>query len=172
MAETDNGAAATGDGLADDGQPQVGVLAQYVKDLSFENPNAPRSLQNLSQSQPQMEVNVNVNARKLADDVFEVDLKIEVSAKQGSDTAFVVDLLYGGLFGLRNLPEENLEAFLIVSAPTLLFPFARRVIADATRDGGFPPLLLEPVDFAALYMQQRQTAVGSGPSILDGGLPN
>jgi preprotein translocase subunit SecB len=119
-----------------------------------------------------MEVNVNVNARKLADDVFEVDLKIEVTAKQASETAFVVDLLYGGLFGVRNLPDENLEAFLVVSAPTLLFPFARRVIADATRDGGFPPLMLEPVDFTALYMQQRAAMAPSGPSIVDGGLPN
>jgi preprotein translocase subunit SecB len=171
MAETENGVdGAAGD--AQDTQPQVGVIAQYVKDLSFENPNAPRSLQNLAQAQPQMEVNVNVNARKLADDVFEVDLKIEVTAKQGTDTAFVIDLLYGGLFGVRNLPDENLEAFLIVSAPTLLFPFARRVIADATRDGGFPPLMLEPVDFTALYMQQRQAMAPGGPSIVDGGLPN
>jgi preprotein translocase subunit SecB len=171
MAETENGV----DGAAVDAQdmqPQVGVIAQYVKDLSFENPNAPRSLQNLAQAQPQMEVNVNVNARKLADDVFEVDLKIEVTAKQGAETAFVVDLLYGGLFGVRNLPDENLEAFLVVSAPTLLFPFARRVIADATRDGGFPPLMLEPVDFTALYMQQREAMAKSGPSIVDGGLPN
>jgi preprotein translocase subunit SecB len=171
MAETENGIDdAAGD--AQDTQPQVGVIAQYVKDLSFENPNAPRSLQNLAQTQPQMEVNVNVNARKLADDVFEVDLKIEVTAKQGAETAFVVDLLYGGLFGVRNLPDENLEAFLVVSAPTLLFPFARRVIADSTRDGGFPPLMLEPVDFTALYMQQRQAMGPGGPSIVDGGLPN
>lgn len=171
MAETDNGTAGPQDG-GDDTQPQVGVLAQYVKDLSFENPNAPRSLQNLGQAQPQIEVNVNVNVRKLGDDVYEVDLKIEAGAKHGTETAFVVDLLYGGLFGVRNLPEENMEAFLVVSAPTLLFPFARRVIADATRDGGFPPLMLEPVDFAALYLQQRQAAGGAGPSITAGGLPN
>jgi preprotein translocase subunit SecB len=171
MAETDNGA--TPPDAAENDSPQVGVLAQYVKDLSFENPNAPRSLQQLTQAQPQIEVNVNVNARKLGDDVYEVDLKIEVGAKQGTDIAFMVDLLYGGLFGVRNLPEDNLEAFLVVSAPTLLFPYARRVISDATRDGGFPPLLLEPVDFAALYMQQRQAQVGgNGSSIVEGGLPN
>jgi preprotein translocase subunit SecB len=171
MAETDNGATPPEAEASD--APQVGVLAQYVKDLSFENPNAPRSLQTLAQAQPQIEVNVNVNARKLGDDVYEVDLKIEVGAKQGTDIAFMVDLLYAGLFGVRNLPEENLEAFLIVSAPTLLFPYARRVISDATRDGGFPPLLLEPVDFAALYMSQRQGQVGStGGSIVEGGLPN
>jgi preprotein translocase subunit SecB len=170
MAENEENGAAPQDEQSD--LPQVGVLAQYVKDLSFENPNAPRSLQQLQTAQPKIEVNVNVNARKMADDVFEVDLKIEVSAKQGTDTAFLVDLLYAGLFGVRNLPDENLEAFLIVSAPTLLFPFARRVIADVTRDGGFPPMMLEPVDFAALYMQQRQNQAAGGPSITDGGLIN
>ena len=134
----------------------IGVLAQYVKDLSFENPNAPASLQKLQQSQPQINVNVNVGARKVADDVYEVDLKIDVTARQESETAFVVDLLYSGLFGLRNFPEEQLEPFLVVSAPSLLFPYARRVISDATRDGGFPPLMLEPVDFGGLYLQQKQ----------------
>jgi preprotein translocase subunit SecB len=170
MAETENGDATLESGVTD--APQVGVLAQYVKDLSFENPNAPQSLQAQQQAQPQIEVNVNVNARKLGDDVYEVDLKIEVAAKQGATVTFMIDLLYGGLFGVRNLPEENLEAFLVVSAPTLLFPYARRVISDATRDGGFPPLLLEPVDFGTLYLQQRQTAGGNGPSIVDGGLLN
>ena len=133
----------------------IGVLAQYVKDLSFENPNAPRSLQMLQQTQPQIQVNVNVGAKKVADDVYEVDLKIDVTAKQEEETAFVVDLLYSGLFGLRNFPEEQLEPFLIVSAPSLLFPYARRIVSDATRDGGFPPLMLEPVDFGGLYLQQK-----------------
>jgi preprotein translocase subunit SecB len=153
------------DGLA--GQelnPIVQILAQYVKDLSFENPNAPRSLQQLGQQgQPKIEVNVNVNARKLGDDVFEVDLKIEASAKaqQGDETTFVVDLLYSGLFGVRNLPDEALEPFLVVEAPRILFPFARRIIADATRDGGFPPLLMEPIDFASLYLNQRPELLGN-----------
>jgi preprotein translocase subunit SecB len=133
----------------------VSVIAQYVKDLSFENPNAPRSLQLLAQTQPAINVNVNVGARKISDDSYEVDLKVEVTAKQNEDTAFVVDLLYSGLFGLRNFPEDQLEPFLVVSAPSLLFPFARRVIADATRDGGFPPLMLEPMDFGGLYLQQK-----------------
>ncbi len=147
--------------------PQVGVLAQYVKDLSFENPNAPGSLQKLQQVQPKIDVNVNVNARKLADDVYEVDLKIEVSAKQEEETAFVVDLLYAGLFGIRGLPEDQLEAFLVVSAPSLLFPFARRVIADATRDGGYPPLMLEPMDFGGLYMQQRGSNIEGAPAAVN-----
>jgi preprotein translocase subunit SecB len=133
----------------------VSVIAQYVKDLSFENPNAPRSLQMLAQTQPAINVNVNVGARKIDDTTYEVDLKVEVTAKQEADTAFVVDLLYSGLFALRNFPDEQLEPFLVVSAPSLLFPFARRVIADATRDGGFPPLMLEPMDFGGLYLQQK-----------------
>jgi preprotein translocase subunit SecB len=137
-----------------DASPQVGIIAQYVKDLSFENPNAPRSFQN--QAQPQIEVNVNVQARRQGEDVFEVDLKIECIAKGDGQTAFVVDLLYSGLFGLRNIPDEALEPFLVVEAPRILFPFARRIIADASRDGGFPPLLLEPIDFATLYMAQRE----------------
>lgn len=144
----------------EDTNPQAGVLGQYVKDLSFENPNAPRSLQQMGTVQPQMQVNVNVQGRKIGEDVYEVDLKIEATARQGADTAFVVDLLYAGLFGLRNMPEEALEPFLVVTAPTLLFPFARRIIADATRDGGFMPLMLEPIDFGALYLQRQQGANG------------
>jgi len=143
-----------------DTQPQVGIVAQYVKDLSFENPNAPRAFQ--MQGQPQIEVNVNVQARRVSDDMYEVDLKVEATAKAEGQTSFIVDLLYSGLFGLRNIPEEALEPFLVVEAPRILFPFARRIIADATRDGGFPPLLLEPIDFAALYMAQRQAQMGEG----------
>lgn len=152
MAEDSNGQDQT------HADPQVSVLAQYTKDLSFENPNAPAALQRLQQVQPKIEVNVNVGARKLGDDVYEVELKILINAKQEADTAFVVDLLYAGLFGIRNLPEDQLEPFLVVSAPTLLFPFARRIVADMTRDGGYPPLMLEPVDFGGLYLQQRGAA--------------
>lgn len=160
MADTDTGTTETPAVNGADTQPQVGILAQYVKDLSFENPNAPRSFQ--SQGQPQIEINVNVQARRAGEDMFEVDLKIEASAKTEGQTSFIVDLLYGGLFGLRNVPDEALEPFLIVEAPRILFPFARRIIADVTRDGGFPPLLLEPIDFAALYMAQRQAQAAEG----------
>ena len=155
----DNDASATSDQpLANgaDTSPQVGILAQYVKDLSFENPNAPRSFQ--MEGQPRVEVNVNVGARRAGDDVYEVDLKINATARFDEGVAYAAELLYGGVFGLRNIPEEALEPFLIVEAPRLLFPFARRIIADATRDGGFAPLLLDPIDFAALYMAQRDAA--------------
>jgi len=138
----------------EDTNPQVAILAQYTKDMSFENPNAPASLQ--AAGQPQIEVNVNVNAKAVGENVFEVELKMGATAKQqDGQTSFIVELLYAGLFGLRNIPEEALEPFLIVEAPRMLFPFARRIMADATRDGGFPPLMLEPIDFASLYLAQR-----------------
>jgi len=136
----------------DDGSPQVGMISQYVKDLSFENPNAPAVYQ--WQSQPQIEVQFNIGTQRLGEDIYEVALKIEVIARAESNTAFAVDLLYAGLFGIRNLPEEQLQPFLLAEAPRLLFPFARRVVADAIRDGGFPPLVLDPIDFGALYMQR------------------
>ncbi|MCH8684022.1 protein-export chaperone SecB [Pedomonas mirosovicensis] len=144
----------------EDTTPQVGILAQYVKDLSFENPNAPQSLQNAG-AQPRIEVNVNVGVRRVADEAYEVDLRIEAIARHEAQKAFQVELMYSGLFALKNVPEEALEPFLLVEAPRMLFPFARRIIADCTRDGGFPPLLLDPIDFAALFVQQRQANGGA-----------
>jgi preprotein translocase subunit SecB len=141
----------------DDGDqplPQVSILTQYIKDLSFENPNAPGSLQ--STEQPRIDVNVAVNAKRASDNVYEVELKISAKAVAGETTAFVIDLLYAGLFGLANVPDEALEPFLIIEAPRIIFPFARRIIADSVRDGGFPPLMLDPIDFASLYMAQQQ----------------
>jgi preprotein translocase subunit SecB len=147
-ASPENGFDAGGDAL-----PQVAIITQYVKDLSFENPNAPGSLQ--VQSQPRIDVNVGVNARKAADEVFEVELKISAKADVDGIAAFMVELLYAGLFGLKNVPEEALEPFCIIEAPRILFPFARRIIADAVRDGGFPPLMLDPIDFGQLYLAQQ-----------------
>jgi len=142
-------------GAADGNQtgPQIGLIAQYVKDLSFENPNSPATLQ--SEERPQIDVTINVNARRVGDEGYEVELKISITAKQGDTNAFIVELVYAGLFGIRNMTDENLEPFLLIECPRLIFPFARRIIADATRDGGFPPLMLDPVDFAYLYQQQR-----------------
>jgi len=138
----------------EDNAPQVGILTQYVKDLSFENPNAPMVYQ--WQDQPRIDVQFNIGSNAVSEDVYEVALKIEVSAKAGEQTAFAVELVYAGLFGLRNIPAEQLQPFLLAEAPRILFPFARRVISDAVRDGNFPPLMLEPIDFAALYMAQAQ----------------
>jgi len=139
-------------GNGEDNLPQVGMIAQYVKDLSFENPNAPQVYQ--WQGQPRIDVQFNIGAQTVADDVHEVALKVDVSAMAADKTAFQVELVYAGLFGIRNVPEEQVQPFLLAEAPRLLFPFARRVLADAIRDGNFPPLLLEPIDFGALYMAQ------------------
>lgn len=133
--------------------PQVGVISQYVKDLSFENPAAPAVYQ--WQGQPQIDIQFNIGAATVGEEVHEVSLKIEVTARADQGTAFKVDVLYAGLFAIRNLPEEQLQPFLLAEAPRILFPFARRVISDAVRDGGFPPLMLDPIDFATLYMHRQ-----------------
>jgi preprotein translocase subunit SecB len=159
----------TNAGNGNDGLPQVGILAQYVKDLSFENPNAPAVFQ--WQGQPQMDVQVNIGVSGVGQDVHEVVLKIEVEAKGDQGVAFRVEILYAGLFALRNIPEEQLQPFLLAEAPRLLFPFARRIIADTVVDGGFPPLLLDPIDFAGLYMQSaaQQQAEATGNQFGDTG---
>ncbi|MCP1468360.1 preprotein translocase subunit SecB [Sphingobium sp. OAS761] len=137
-----------------DTSPQIALISQYVKDLSFENPNAPAVYQ--WQDQPQIDVQFNIGADKVSDDVVEVALKIEVKAVAPQGTAFAVELLYAALFGMRNVPEDQVQPFMLAEAPRLIFPFARRVLADAIRDGGFPPLLLDPIDFGTLYMQQAE----------------
>lgn len=154
MDEQDQGFVTSQQPLAngEDTAPAAGLISQYVKDLSFENPNAPAIYQN--QMAPGIDVQFNIAANQVADEVHEVVLKIDVRADADGQTAFIVDLSYAGLFGLRNIPDEHVQPFLLGEAPRLLFPFARRVVADTIRDGGFPPLLLEPIDFGALYMQQ------------------
>jgi len=163
MAEQD-GANGAGEQALDaaDTAPQIGVIAQYVKDLSFENPNAPAVYQ--WQGQPQMDVQFNIGSQPVGQDLHEVVLKVDIAAKADEGTAFQMELLYGGLFALRNLPAEQLQPFLLAEAPRILFPFARRIISDATIDAGFPPLLLDPIDFASLYMQRaaQQQAESTG----------
>jgi len=157
MAE-DQGAPQT-DGLAGDvngNAPQVGILAQYVKDLSFENPSAPAVFQ--WQGQPQMDVQVNIGAQAVGNDVHEVQLKIDVTANTEQGTAFRAELLYAGLFALRNVPVEQIQPFLLAEGPRLLFPFARQISSETVINGGFPPLLLDPIDFGGLYMQRAAHA--------------
>ena len=136
--------------------PQVGVIAQYVKDLSFENPSAPAVYQ--WQSQPRMDVQVNIGAQAVGDDVHEVQLKVDVTAAADQGIAFKVELLYAGLFAMRNIPDEQLQAFLLAEGPRLLFPFARQIISETVINGGFPPLLLDPIDFGGLYMPRAAPA--------------
>ena len=137
--------------------PSLNVLAQYVKDLSFENPNAPNSLAP-QETQPQISINVNVGAQPLSATEFDVELKLEARAAIGETLIFNVELLYGGLFRIQNVPEEHLHPFVLIECPRLLFPFARQILADQTRNGGFPPLMLDPIDFVALYQQNAATA--------------
>jgi preprotein translocase subunit SecB len=144
--------AATGNGA--DNQPVAGILSQYVKDLSVENPNAPASYQ--WQSVPNIDLQFNIAAQQISEEVHEVELKIKVSAKSEEGDLYLIELAYAGLLGLRNMPEEHSHAFLYAEAPRLLFPFARRVIADATRDLGFQPLMVDPIDFNGLYLAQMQ----------------
>ena len=142
----------------------INILAQYVKDLSFENPRAPASLQS-NQGQPAIDISVNVAVNDHEqDNVYEVVLNLrgKGATKEGEDVSFIVELSYGGLFSLQNVPQEHLNLFLVVEAPRLIFPFARRVFADAVRDGGFPPLMLDPIDFAQLYMAQQQRMAQQG----------
>ena len=135
-----------------DTMPAAGIIQQYIKDLSVENPNAPESFQ--WQDPPQIDVQFNIGARELNPEVSEVELKIAVTSKCQGDTAFIIDLSYCGLIGMRNMEDTHKHAFTYAEAPRILFPFARRVISDAVRDAGFPPLLLEPVDFNGIYLQQ------------------
>jgi len=153
MADQDLLNSGNGSGETNDG-PQAATLAQYIKDLSIENPNAPQVYQ--WQEQPRVDVQFNLDVQRASDEVHEVVMKLEVSARSDSGVQFLVELSYAGLFGLRNFPEEAMGPFLLVEAPRMLFPFARQIIADATQNTGFPPLLLDGIDFGAAYIAQLQ----------------
>jgi preprotein translocase subunit SecB len=164
--DTDN--APTGNG--EDTLPVAGLLSQYIKDLSVENPKAPESFQ--WTEQPQIDVQFNIGARKINEEISDVELKVLASAKTAQGTAYIVELAYCGLVGMRNMADEQKHAFTYAEAPRILFPFARRVIADAVRDAGFAPLLLDPIDFTALYLQQlqhRQEQEAQGEAAAPGG---
>lgn len=138
-------------------QPQIRILAQFIRDLSFENPNAPESLR-ATEFPPNIDLGVEMNAKGRPDGFYEVDLKLTARAQRADATVFQVELLYGGLFELNGFSEEQLEVILLIECPRFLFPFARRIIADLTAEGGYPPLHLEPIDFAAVYAAQRAQA--------------
>jgi preprotein translocase subunit SecB len=169
--ENPPGGAVPPQGQADQPQgvpAQLALVVQFLKDLSFENPRAPESLGG-NQSVPQIQVGVDVQARRRNEEQYEVELHITATAQRENDTTFMVEMVYGGVFVLRNIPEQSLQPVLLIECPRLLFPFARRILADVTRDGGFPPLLLDPIDFTALYRrqmmrQQPGAAEGSPPA--------
>ena len=142
-AVTDNNAAS----------PSLNILAQYVKDFSFENPGAPRSLQARDKA-PAINISVNVNANPLAESDFDVILSLNAEAKDGDKVLFNAELAYGGVFRITGFPQEHMLPVLFIECPRLLFPFARQIIADATRNGGFPPLMIDPIDFAQMFQQR------------------
>ncbi|WP_305097079.1 protein-export chaperone SecB [Croceibacterium aestuarii] len=149
---TDLNPGAGGNGA--DTAPVAGIISQYVKDLSVENPKAPESFQ--WNAQPELDVQFNIGATPVNDEVTEVELKVSCTAKTDQGTAYIVELSYCGLVGMRNMPDDQKHMFSYAEAPRFLFPFARAVIANAVRDAGFAPLMLDPIDFQGLYLQQLQ----------------
>jgi preprotein translocase subunit SecB len=143
----------TNGGPAPNQQPQLSVVAQYIKDFSFENPNAPQSL-TPGTTPPQIGIQINVNAKPLSENDIEVTLKLDGKAENGGNLLFQFELEFAGVFRIQNVPQESLNAVVLIECPRLLFPFAREVVATTVRNGGFPPLLLDPVDFVGLYRQK------------------
>ena len=155
------GAGATG--------PTLNIVGQYIKDLSFENPRAPQSILG-GAGQPKFNVSINVGVNKQADDVYAIELTFNAKAERESGVLFNVELIYGGLFRLKNWPEAQLPPMLMIECPRILFPFARQVLANVTQAGGFPPLLMDPVDFTQIYRQNMaqmaaQQAGGTVPPV-------
>ena len=141
--------------------PSLSVLGQYVKDFSFENPNAPASLR--GEGQPTMQIGINLGVAQQAESDYEVTLKLEGKAERTGSVLFAFELSFAGLLRVQNVPPEHLQAVLMIEGPRLLFPFAREIVATAVRNGGFAPLLLDPVDFVALYQQRMAAQTGAQP---------
>jgi preprotein translocase subunit SecB len=146
----------------DGSAPGIRIMAQFIRDLSFENPRAPESLR-ASAVQPQIDLGVEMSARARPDELYEVDLKLTASAQNNGDPIFTVELLYGGLFQINGVAPENMEQVLLIECPRFLFPFARRLIAEMTSDGGFPPFMIDPIDFAVVYAA-RQAEMAKTPA--------
>jgi preprotein translocase subunit SecB len=147
------GTDATKNGNGSKAQPTLNVLAQYVKDLSFESPGAPNSLRARDKA-PGINISVNVGANPLSEKEFDVNLTLNAKANFDKEVLFNVELVYGGVFRIDGFPQEHMLPILFIECPRLLFPFARQIIADATRNGGFPPLMLDPIDFAQMFQQK------------------
>jgi len=155
MAETENAADGKPAGAAAGQSVQVRVGGQYIKDLSFENPNVDKLLTSPPEK-PNLRVEVNVNAAKLGDKAYESTIHFKAEATSNDAVIYDMELSYAGLFQIEGMPEDSLEPFLLVNCPALLFPFLRRLVSDITREGGFPPLLLDPIDFASLFIARKQ----------------
>jgi preprotein translocase subunit SecB len=142
-------------------QVQVHVAGQYIKDLSFESPNVGKLIGGAG-DQPTLRVEVHVNANKASDKVFESSIQFKAEATNKAGVIYDLELVYAGLFEVTNMPDQALEPFLLINCPMLLFPFLRRIVADLTREGGFPPLLLDPIDFAGMFMKRKQEQAAGG----------
>ncbi|MEM6745623.1 MAG: protein-export chaperone SecB [Pseudomonadota bacterium] len=170
MAETDgNGAAPGAPGQPEaQAQPQVAIASQFVRDLSFENLAAQKNMN--ANVKPEIKVTVNLDAKPRGDDRYEVVLKLNATSEAEGAPLFIAELDYAGIFVVKNVPKEQLHPFLLIECPRQLFPFARRIIADVTRDGGYPPLMLDMVDFVSIYRQElerraaAQQAGGGAPT--------
>jgi preprotein translocase subunit SecB len=160
MVDQPSGGSGNGSGPV---QVQVRVIGQYIKDLSFENPNVAKLLAG-SQDNTNLNVEINVEPSQLGPDIYESAILFKASAESKIGTVYEFELVYAGLFKIENAPPEALDPMLNMNCPALLFPFLRRLVADLTREGGFPPLLLDPVDFGTLYMKKRQALAAAAPS--------
>jgi preprotein translocase subunit SecB len=164
MADQSNNNAANAAAAAGQPQAKVQILAQYIKDLSFENPNVGRLLEGPGES-PNLKLEINVAANRLKDDLYESAIDFKANATSKAGVIYDLEAIYAGMFKIEQMPPQALEPFLLINCPTLLFPFLRRLVADLTREGGFPPLLLDPIDFGTLYMRkQQEAAAASKPS--------
>lgn len=158
---------AEGDTNKKDDAPVFTVLTQYLKDFSFESPNAPQALRPRDKA-PEINIGINVNANPMEDGNYDVVLSLTAKAGEGKDMLFNVELVYGGVFLVKNIPQEHVMPLVFIECPRLLFPFARQIVADATRNGGFPPLMIDPIDFAGLFQkriaEEQAKAQKSNPS--------
>lgn len=169
MSDTPQNPMGGAEGLGETGPnplPSLRILAQYLKDLSFENPRAPEAFQ--GEKPPTMDVNVDVNARDLTNDQYEVELSVAARAERDDNAIFVVETSYAGVFEIKNAEPEQLEMAMLVECPRLLFPFMRQIVADATRNGNYPPLMLQPIDFLGIYLsnaeKKARQASAAGPT--------
>jgi len=154
----------TGGKNAEVNVPTLNAIAQYIKDFSFENPNAPASLAPRSEA-PNIGISVNVNARKLSETDYEIDLVLNGKSGEAPNIMFNFELVFSGIFRVQNVPDEAVQAVVMIECPRLLFPFARQIVADAVRNGGFPPLLIDPIDFAMLYRQRVTQVQAQGEAV-------
>jgi preprotein translocase subunit SecB len=169
MAEAPNGQgapAALGGQPEPKPQPRLQILSQFIRDMSFENIAAQRNVQ--KDGKPEIRVHVNLDVQKRAEAQYDVALKVKIDSKIGEDSLFLLELDYAGRFRIENVPAEQLNPLLMIECPRLIFPYVRRIVGDVTRDGGYPPINLDTIDFLALYRQElarRQTAGSASPEV-------